>query len=367
MKIELNKITVRDLVEGYSDDGEGGVRGYGGKLDIRPPFQREFVYKDKQRDAVIETINQNFPLNVMYWAVRDDDTYEVIDGQQRTISIAQYVQGSYSLDGLYFHNLQDDEQEQILGYELDVYVCEGTASEKLVWFRIINIAGERLTNQELRNAVYAGPWVADAKRHFSRKGAACPAYAIGNRFVNGRAERQEYLETAIRWIKREDQTIEDYMGEHQADPTATALWSHFQSVINRVEAVFPNYRRPMKGVNWGGLYGYLKDESLDPEALEADVADLMLDDEVTKPAGIYPYLLTGEEKHLNLRTFTPAQKQRAFEKLQPKGVCPKCGKEDLEISDMEADHITPWTEGGKTTDENCQMLCIECNRRKSNK
>ena len=255
MKIDLNEITVRDLVEDYHDDGEGGVRGYGGKLDIRPPFQREFVYKDKQRDAVIETINKDFPLNVMYWAVRQDGTYEVIDGQQRTISAAQYVEGDYSLDGRYFHNLQDDEQELILNYALQVYICEGNASEKLDWFRIINIAGEKLTNQELRNAVYAGPWVSDAKRHFSRKGAACPAYAIGSRYVNGRADRQEYLETTIQWIKDEGQTVEEYMAAHQHDKTATALWSHFQSVINRVEAVFPNYRKPMKGVDWGGLYG----------------------------------------------------------------------------------------------------------------
>ena len=364
MKIDLKKITVRDLVEDYYDDGEGGVRGYGGKLDIRPPFQREFVYKDKQRDAVIETINKDFPLNVMYWAVRQDGTYEVIDGQQRTISAAQYVKGDYSLDGRYFHNLQDDEQERILNYQLQVYVCEGNASEKLDWFRIINIAGETLTGQELRNAVYAGPWVSDAKRHFSRKGAACPAYAIGSRFVNGRAERQEYLETAIQWIKHENQTVEEYMAEHQHDKTATALWSHFQSVINRVEAVFPNYRKPMKGVDWGGLYGHLNDESLDPKALEADVARLMLDDDVTRKAGIYPYLLTGEEKHLNIRAFSDAMKQSVFE-IQ-KGICNVCEKA-FEISAMEADHITPWTEGGKTNEENCQLLCRECNRRKSNK
>ena len=364
MKINLNEITVRELVKGYFDDDEGGVRGYGGQLDIRPPFQREFVYKDKQRDAVIETINQGFPLNVMYWAARDDGTYEVIDGQQRTISIAQYVEGDYSLDGLGFFNLQDDQQERILDYELQVYVCEGTASEKLAWFRIINIAGERLTNQELRNAVYAGPWVSDAKRHFSRKGAACPAYAVGNRYVNGKAERQEYLETAIQWIKDNGQTVEEYMAAHQHDRTATALWSHFQAVINRVEAVFPNYRAPMKGVDWGGLYGQLKDENLDPEGLEAEVARLMIDDDVTKRAGIYPYLLTGEERHLNIRAFTEAMKQKAFE-IQ-KGTCKVCAKA-FEIADMEADHITPWAEGGKTNEQNCQMLCKPCNRRKSNK
>ena len=340
------------------------MRGYGGKLDIRPPFQREFVYRDKQRDAVIETINKNFPLNVMYWAMRQDGTYEVIDGQQRTISVAQYVEGDYSVDGRYFHNLQDDEQDQILDYPLQVYICEGSASEKLAWFRIINIAGERLTGQELRNAVYAGPWVFDAKRHFSRKGAACPAYAIGNRYVKGRADRQEYLETAIQWIKGKDQTVEDYMAAHQHDKTATALWSHFQSVINRVEAVFPKYRKQMKGVDWGGLYGQLKDENLDPEELEADVARLMMDDDVTKQAGIYPYLLTREEKHLNIRAFTDAMKQKVFENQD--GICKSCEKK-FEMSDMEADHITPWVEGGKTIEQNCQMLCKDCNRRKSNK
>ena len=362
MKIDLHGITVRDLVEDYHDDGEGGVCGYGGKLDIRPPFQREFVYKDKQRDAVIETINNGFPLNVMYWAVRQDGTYEVIDGQQRTISAAQYVQGDYSIGGRYFHNLQDDEQERILNYALQVYICMGTASEKLAWFRIINIAGEKLTNQELRNAVYAGPWVSDAKRYFSRPQGA--AYAVGNKYMKGSPIRQEYLETAIRWIKDERQTVEEYMAARQHDNTATALWSHFQAVINRVEAVFIEYRREMKGVDWGGLYGQLKDESLDPKRLAADVDRLMIDDDVTKKAGIYPYLLTGEEKHLNIRAFSDAMKRKAYE-IQ-NGTCGSCAKK-FEMSDMEADHITPWSEGGKTNEQNCQMLCRACNRRKSNK
>ena len=362
MKIELKKITVRDLVADYHDDGEGGVRGYGDQLDIRPPFQREFVYKDKQRDAVVDTINKRFPLNVMYWAVRQDGTYEVIDGQQRTISVAQYVEGDYSLDGRYFFNLQDDEKERILNYALQVYVCVGTASEKLAWFRVINIAGEKLTDQELRNAVYAGPWVFDAKRYFSRPQG--PAYAVGNKYVKGSPIRQEYVQTAIQWIRDEGQTVEEYMAAHQHDKTATALWSHFQSVINRVEAVFPNCRKQMKGVDWGGLYGKLKDESLDPEGLEADVVRLMIDDDVTKKAGIYPYLLTGEEKHLNIRAFSDAMKQKAFESQN--GICKSCAKK-FEMSDMEADHITPWSEGGKTNEQNCQMLCRACNRRKSNK
>ena len=66
MEIELKKIAVRDLCKDYEDDAEGGVRGYGGKLDIRPPYQREFVYDAKERNKVIDTLTQDFPLNVMY-------------------------------------------------------------------------------------------------------------------------------------------------------------------------------------------------------------------------------------------------------------------------------------------------------------
>ena len=150
MKIELKEITVRELTDGYQDNAEGGVVGYGGKLDIRPPFQREFIYKDKQRDAVIDTITKEFPLNVMYWAVREDGNYEVIDGQQRTISICQFVEGDFAFKNRYFHNLQKDEKEQILIYKLMVYFCSGADSEKLEWFKTINIAGEKLTDQELR-------------------------------------------------------------------------------------------------------------------------------------------------------------------------------------------------------------------------
>ena len=114
MNIELKEITVRELTNGYEDNEEGGVIGFGGKLDIRPPYQREFIYKDKQRDAVIDTITKEFPLNVMYWAVRENGNFEVIDGQQRTISISQFVEGDFAFNNRYFHNLQEDEKEQIL-------------------------------------------------------------------------------------------------------------------------------------------------------------------------------------------------------------------------------------------------------------
>ncbi len=361
MKIELNEITVRELVAGYQDDGEGGVRGYGGKLDIRPPYQREFIYKDKQRDAVIDTVMKDFPLNVMYWSVRDDGTYEIIDGQQRTISISQYVTSVFAYNGdLYFHNLPADRRKQILDYELMIYLCSGSDSERLDWYQTINIAGETLREQEIRNAVYAGSWVSDAKRYFSRQGG--PAFQVGKDYLNGSAIRQDYLETAIKWIS--DDKIRNYMGQSQHQASAAPLWDYFLSVIHWVEATFTEYRKKMKGVDWGQLYNNYKDANLDPVAIEVETAELVLDDDVTDQAGIYPYILTRDEKYLNIRAFTDGMKQRVYEKQS--GKCAICD-EQFNIANMEADHITPWSEGGKTNEENCQMLCKKCNREKSSK
>ena len=360
MKIELKEITIREVANNYINDNEEGVIGYGNKLNIRPKYQREFVYKDKQRDSVIETVQKNFPLNVMYWVKNEDETYEVLDGQQRTISICEYVTGTFSLNSMYFHNLTNVEKEQILEYKLMVYFCEGNDKEKLDWFKTINIAGEKLTNQELRNAIYTGTWLTDAKKYFSKTG--CPAYNIGNDYITGSPIRQDYLETIIYWFSNDN--IEQYMAENQHKPNANELWLYFNSVMNWIKVVFPKYRREMKGVNYGILYNNFKDKEFDAKKLEEEITILMQDEDVTKKSGIYEYVLTRNEKYLSIRAFTDKQKRESFERQ--KGICVKCGVE-FEINEMEADHITPWHEGGKTTAENCQMLCKYDNRIKSGK
>jgi hypothetical protein len=363
MKIELHRITVRKVIVNYKDSAEEGVVAYGGKLDIRPKYQREFVYKEKQRNAVIETIKNSFPLNVMYWMIRDDGGFEVLDGQQRTISIGQYVNGDFSLKDRFFHNLTDEEQDKILDYELMIYFCEGTDKERLDWFRIINIAGEKLTDQEIRNAVYTGPWLSDAKLKFSK--THCAAYLLANdggQLVSGSPIRQEYLQTALAWIN--SGKIEDYMAKHQHNKNADELWEYFQDVIAWARKTFTNYRREMNSVEWGELYNEFKDKKFDSKKLEKEITKLMQDEDVTKKSGIYPYVLTKQERYLNIRAFTEKMKREAYERQ--KGICVKC-KKHFEIEEMEADHIKPWHEGGKTVADNCQMLCKQDNRTKSGK
>jgi hypothetical protein len=363
MKIELQKIKISEVVAGFQDSAEEGVIAYNGKLDIRPKYQREFVYKDQQRNAVLETVKKGFPLNVMYWMLRDDGGYEVLDGQQRTISLGQYVNGDFSLGDRFFHNLTKEEKEQILNYELMIYFCEGTDKERLDWFKTINIAGEKLTDQELRNAVYTGPWLSDAKLKFSK--SSCVAYLLANdggQLMDGSPIRQIYLQTTLSWIN--DEKIEDYMAKHQHDQNANELWDYFQNVIAWVRATFTNYRREMKNVEWGPLYNEFKDSKLDANKLETEIKELMQDYDVTNKGGIYPYVLTRKEKHLSVRAFDEKMRREAYERQN--GVCPFC-KNKYDLSEMEADHITPWHEGGKTTPENCQMLCKDDNRTKSGK
>ena len=303
MQIELHRVTVREVVNGYEDSNENGVVGYGGRLNIRPAFQREFVYKEKQRNAVIETIVKGFPLNVMYWAEDERGNFELLDGQQRTVSICEYVNGDFSIDSRAFHNLTETEKNEILDYPLMVYVCRGNDKEKLDWFKIINIAGVQLKEQELRNAVYTGEWLTDAKRYFSKNG--CVTYLLANKYLSGEVNRQDYLETALSWISaKENIRIEEYMSRRQHDAHAAPLWQYFQCVIAWVQTIFPKYRKEMKGLAWGILYNTYGEKSYNPQELERKITVLMQDDDVTKRSGIYEYLLSGNEKHLNIRAFT---------------------------------------------------------------
>lgn len=368
MKITPLAVTIRDLIDGYVDNDEEGVYGYGGKLNIRPKYQREFVYSPKDSEAVIRSICQGFPLNSMYWRCAEDGSYEMLDGQQRTISICHYLAGDFSIEFTKdipqgFENLSPGMREDILRYPLTIYLCSGSYEEALKWFETINIAGKRLTKQELRNAFFAGTWLTDAKRHFSK--SQCVAVKVAGKYMTGNPIRQEYLETVLNWIAdRDSMQAQEYMQRHQHDPNAEDLWIYFEKVIAWVEKTFPNYRKKMKGVDWGFLYNAHKDDDLDPVALEAEVKRLIMDDDVTNKSGVYSYVLDGDERHLNIRLFTDAMRTAAYERQN--GVCRYCHK-PFPIEEMDADHIKPWSKGGPTTADNCQMLCRDCNIDKSNK
>ena len=383
MKITKVAITIKDLCEGYVNESETdieqGVYAYNGKLCVRPAFQRSFVYDKKQENAVIDTALKGFPLNIMYWVDNGDGTYDCLDGQQRTISLCNFVDGISSFNAPWFNNnnknyihtikrIDPDLYEKFMNYELEVYICKGTKSEQMEWFRTINIAGEELYPQELRNASYVSKWLTSAKKYFSKANssstAKCPAERVGGQYTNKNANRQEILAQVISWKigSFEDADICQYMEDHINDEDASELWDYFNDVINWVTEIFPGvYEKGMNTVNWGILYNNYGEDDLDPDEISDKFTELMefkatkeLDISVAK---ICEYCITKDEKLLKHRQFSEAQRSTLYNKQ--KGICPDCGQHYLK-ADMHAHHIVPWYNGGITDLSNGVMLCKEC-------
>lgn len=393
MKITEVKVSIEEIFNGFVDDGEDGIYAYEGRLTIRPAYQREFVYELKEEEAVINTICNGFPLNSMYWALTNgtyttkleneervlipskDATFEVMDGQQRTLSAMYFLTHKFGIqnNSVYWDTLPDNKLKALMNYRFTIYVCEGTEEEKLAWFRVVNIAGKELSDQELRNASYTGTWLADAKRYFSKTNGA--GYKLSKDYIKADVTRQGLLEKALdgicglQDIKGENK-IEQYMGKHKSDADADELWQYFQKVIAWIKMIFPVYYKDMLGLDWCDLYNKYHEKKYNSSQMKDEVARLHKDDEIQKSRGIYEYLLLRDDNlpvaisKLNLRTFTDTEKLRAYEKQG--GKCLMCGK-PKPFEDMRGDHKIPWSKGGKTTEENLQMLCKDCNLDKSNK
>ena len=387
MEIKRVSIKIVDLCDGYKNDSEEDIeRGgyaYHGKLCVRPAFQRMFVYDKKQENAVIDTALKGFPLNIMYWVDNGDGTYDCLDGQQRTISLCNFVDGISSFQAswlkdnarIYIHTLKridPDLYAKFMNYELEVYICRGTKAEQMEWFKTINIAGEELYPQELRNASYVSRWLTDAKRYFSKANASstakCPAERLGGQYTNKNANRQEILEQVISWRigSKEDVDICNYMEAHINDKDASDLWNYFNNVINWITAVFyETYDKGMATVNWGKLYNDYHTEDFDADEISEKFNELMmykatkeLDISVAK---ICEYCITRDETLLKHREFNEAQKTTMYN--QQRGICPDCGKHYLK-AEMHAHHIVPWYNGGVTELANGVMLCEECHRQR---
>lgn len=244
-------------------------------------------------------------------------------------------------------------------------------------FNVINIAGMKLYPQEIRNAMYHGKWLTDAKSKFSRPN--CVAKRKYSKYLKGACERQDYLETVFRWhaeaegvvggLKTPEEKLPQvvaYMQKHRDDENADALWEYFESVFKWVEKTFGKYDKTMSGVEWGHLYNAHKDDDLDSAVIAVQLKSLLSDDEIARGCrkNIYEYILEGDEKVLNLRQFDEQTKRLKYNEQH--GKCADCDK-PFDFDKMHGDHIVPWSKGGKTVPGNCQMLCRKCNAKKSNK
>lgn len=389
MNTELNiDLTVEKICEGFVyNEYEGkGLFGLAGKLTIQPEYQRNYIYADGKKDvAVIHSILKGYPIGLIYFTKVAEDKYEILDGQQRITSIGRFLTGKFPIigaDGIphYFNGLAEDLQEKILKTKLTIYECSGTESEIKEWFKTINIAGVPLNEQELSNAIHSGPFVTLAKAEFSNSQNAL--IQKWSAYIRGDVKRQDYLRTALSWVSKGN--IDEYMSRHRYDTNITELKVYFNSVIDWVSSVFQDVEPEMRGLNWGELYEKYHTNAYDPNAVSATITKLLheSDNIVKNRKGVFEYVLGGctDTRLLDIRIFDDITKRRKYDqqtadaKARNVSNCPLCaiGNDNnkqriYKLKEMEADHVTAWSNGGATDISNCTMLCITHNRAKGNK
>ena len=386
MKTTLKHYSIRKICEGFVyNELEGkGLFGLSGRLTIQPEYQRNYIYAEQRKEeAVIHSIPKSYPLGLIYFNKISDDAFEVLDGQQRITSIGRFLTGKFALNPnsnnpQYFNSLAHDKREMILNTELLIYECEGTETEIKEWFKIVNIAGVPLNDQELLNAVYSGPFITIAKREFSN--SSNPHVQKWGAYINGSANRQHFLERALDWVS--DGNIGDYMSRHRYDNNITELKTYFNTVIDWVSSTFLEVKNEMRGLEWGRFYREFHQQPYDPLKIRDEVNELYGSPYVYSKRGIFEYVLGGSTQHnlLDIRVFDEATKRNVYHLQTQRAVkqetsnCPLCAlghdanrSRIYKMNEMEADHVEAWSRGGNTSIENCQMLCKTHNRAKGNR
>ena len=399
MKTQLKTYTVKEICEGFVyNELEGkGLFGLSGKLTIQPEYQRNYIYADGKRDvAVIDSMLKGYPLGLIYFNKIGIERFEVLDGQQRITSIGRFVRGKFGIvdaKGVpqYFSGLPAEKQKEIEEYKLLVYECEGDETDIKEWFKTINIAGVPLNEQELLNAIYSGPFVTAAKAEFSNSKNS--NVQMWQTYVKGEPNRQGILSVALDWaseVKISDEEAkkyklpkkDSYMAKHRRDASIDELKTYFNTVIDWASSIFDMTESEMCGLEWGRLYETYHKNAYSPKIVHDKVMSLYADSYVKDRKGIFEYVLGGEKdkKLLNVRVFDEATKKSVYAaqtaKAQAAGVsnCPYCAMSDnanknkiWKLADMDADHVTAWSNGGATDRANCEMLCKSHNRAKGNR
>lgn len=388
MKTELTRYSIQEISDGFIyNELEGrGLFGLSGRLTIQPEYQRNYIYADGKRDvAVVDSLLKGYPLGLIYFNRLEDGRLEILDGQQRVTSFGRFVTGKFAItdeNGMqqYFSGLAKDKQEKILESTLLVYECEGTESEIKEWFKTINISGVPLNDQELLNAVYSGPFVTLGKEEFSNSQNS--NVQKWSAYVNGAVNRQDFWERALEWVSGGKANIGEYMSRHRFDTNIGEVRTYFTTVIDWVSSVFSDVETEMKGLEWGRFYEAYHDHSYNPSKVSKQVQELCGDPYVKNRRGIWEFILGGavDTKLLDVRVFDDATKKATYKTqtslAEKTGLsnCPLCSvghdanKSKLwKLEDMDADHVAAWSRGGRTTPENCQLLCKSHNRAKGNR
>jgi hypothetical protein len=391
------------------------VFGIRGRIDTNPDFQRPAVWGRAQKQLLIDSIIRGYDVPKFYWRLvsKNPDHYEVVDGQQRLRAIWEFYAGEYLLPkdadtvnglkvaGMKYSELPDDLRIACDTYNLDVIVLQETDDDEVreMFLRLQN--GTSLKAQEKRNAMpgnmrefvhqltshpffgkcafansrYAHDHVAAQMTLLELNGSPCN---LRNADLNRMYENN--LEFELNGSKaKKCKRVLDYL--FAAFPNKTPELERFNvvslyGIVSHLQERYVTTDRSADLAKWflefeqyGRSQAELPPDKADPEMVVYHEKISHSTDAVDSIFWRHEFLLrklfesvTDIEQKDDQRIF--AHEQRLAIYRRDDGHCHlkiKCQGEKCDWDNWAADHVNPWSKGGKTTVSNGQVACIPCN------
>lgn len=383
-----------------------------GDIDTNPIYQRDFLQDWKKASKLIESLLLEIPIPTVYLCQEIDNSFSVIDGQQRLTSFIKFLKNEFELEGLQelselngkkFCELEKSIQKKIKSSTVHaIYLLKESQELKYEIFARLNLGSEKLKPQELRNCIYRGSF------NNMLEDIAAKNTLLRTMFVqeNSRKIYQEYI---LRFFSLKDfnsykssltKTMNSYMQVHQNDgesdiAEAKKLFNGTLDIVKQVlgDSAFKTfsydknlYLEKFSKTAYDSImvaFSCFPKNSIMRHAdeIRSKIINIRKNDEeyakyieksTNSNASVRGRILKIYSAINSCMTDSDFDVRRAFssdirQQLFHEGyVCSYCGNIILSIDDAEIDHTLPFSLGGETDISNAQLLHRHCNREKSN-
>lgn len=401
-------ITIKQLSDMIND----------GDLNTNPDFQRDYVYKDKQASKLVESILLGIPIPNVFFCQEDDESFSVIDGQQRIVSLTKFLNNELKLtgleeikeyNGLKYKDLPKDEQRKYKNTTLNcIKILKENKNLKYEIFTRLNQGAVKLKPQELRNCIYRGSFNSLLEEMAKKKKEKLKKLFFED---NNNKKYQEYI---LRFFALRDfsqykgsllKTMNEFMELHKNEPKENIkkIEKEFFSVFDIVKSVLGNqafcaYDRSKKVLMnkfsptvYDSImiaFSFFDKRGLQNNAdkIKKEIKKIKTGNREYQDASygssgskskvltrisiifslLQEYVKETEDKIGDRRLYSKDEKIHLWN-MSKKHKCCYCGQEILSIDNAEVDHSKPYSKGGKTNLKNAKLIHSFCNKLKSNK